>query len=617
MEQMMNMLWKVLTGAWRVLDGTRRALLNLLLLLVLLAMAVVAWKSIPKSLQTRTALVVKLEGALVEQRGGSGQTGVLALAPGGPPTQTRLRDVLRALEVAGSDPQIAHVVLDVDELGSAGLVSLREVAAAIERIKAAGKPVLVYGEHLSQRSYYLAAHASEVYLHPMGDVQLQGFGGYRNYYKDVFDKVGIDAHVLRAGKYKNAAETFSASGPSPETQEVDRALYEPMWKLYTDAVEKARKLPAGAIAAGIEQLPALMEKAAGNIAALALQQRLVDKLITEDQWLKLLVERGASDDKGKSFRSIGINAYLARHPQKGGGDAIGVVVAEGMIVDGDANAGRVGGHSTAALIRQAREDAAVKALVLRVRSPGGSAFASEQVRRELELTRQAGKPVVVSMGDVAGSGGYWISMAADEVIADAATLTGSIGVVAMLPSAEKALTKVGLNSAGYTTSWLVGAYDPRRGLDPRYERLVQSAIDHIYGDFVNKVATARKSTPEKIAQLAQGRVWSGAQAKDNGLVDRLGSFDDALKAAAARAKLTPEVRVLYFERSRGRLEQLLGMLPSALATPVLSWLGDGWALAAALPQLQEELAWFSEVAQQGVAQGRPAAQAHCLCVLWP
>jgi protease-4 len=293
---------------------------------------------------------------------------------------------------------------------------------------------------------------------------------------------------------------------------------------------------------------------------------------------------------------------------------VGVIVAEGEIIDGSAPPGRVGGRSTADLIRRARDDKQVKAIVLRVDSPGGSAFGSELVRRELELTRAAGKPVVVSMGDVAASGGYWISMAADEVIADEATITGSIGVFALLPTAERALDKVGVATGGYTTTWLAGAYDPRRPLDERFAGLVQQAVNRIYADFTAKAAAARKVTPERIDAVGEGRVWTGRQALERGLVDRVGSFGDALGAAATRAGLDEGYRVAYLEREPGRFERVLSMLGDTASrvadrpVDLAAWLAGPPVPAAR--EVREDLAWLA-----GIADRREpfAAIAHCLC----
>jgi len=388
-------------------------------------------------------------------------------------------------------------------------------------------------------------------------------------------------------------------------------------------VEAARKLPAGSIAKGIEALPQTFAAAGGDAAKWALTMKLVDALKTRDELRALMIERGAKDDETKSFRQVSFDNYLARQKTKLTGDAVAVVVAEGTIVDGSAPAGGVGGKSTSELIRKARDDDKVKAVVLRVNSPGGSAFGSELVRRELELTRAAGKPVVVSMGDVAASGGYWISMSSDEVIADAATITGSIGVFAILPSVDKALDKVGVHADGATTTWLGSAADPRRPLDPRFGDLIQASIGHIYTDFIGKAAVARKTTPEKIDEVAQGRVWTGTQARERGLIDRVGNYADALQSAAAKAKLAPDFRVTYMEREPGKLERVLDMLGGgALVNAVTQMVGEqvnakvastglpALTSSAAAGQIQRDLGWLMEVADRR----KPfAAVTHCLC----
>ena len=603
----------------RQLDRTRRVLVNLLLLALLIGALWAWWRSGPPKLEDNTALVLNLSGNIVEQYSGSTRDNAVMLARGKQSPQTRLRDVLAVLDAAAKDDKITRLVLQLDGLGSAGLPMLREVAAAVERFKASGKPVLAWGTGYEQGAYYIAAQANEIYLHPMGSATLEGFGRYRNYYKDVLDRVGINAHVLRAGKFKNAAEPYLTNEPSPATIEADSGLYDALWRSYTGAVEKARKQPTGSIQQGIDKLPELFAAAGGNAAKLALDLHMVDGLKTHDEMRALLIERGVLDKASKSYRQVSFGAYLWRLKPSGSGDGVGVIVAEGGIRDGQAPPGQVGGDSTAALVRQAREDEHIKAVVLRVRSPGGSAFASELIRRELELTRKAGKPVVVSMGDLAASGGYWISMAADEVIADETTITGSIGVFAMLPSAERALDKVGLHTGGYATTWLAGAYDPRRGLDPRLAQVIQGSVDHIYADFTGLAAAARKTTREKIDAVAQGRVWTGAQARERGLVDTLGSYGDALKAAARLAKLPEGYRVQYMERERGRLERLLALVggvqlwidnePASLAALLLDA-----APPKALREAQQDLAWFAATA----AAAKPFnALVHCLCGLEP
>ncbi len=627
MRSLFKAIGWLFSKAWWLLDGTRRALMNLVVL-ALLVVLVVGWLGrAPRPLADKTTLVLKLDGQLVEQFSGTPREQLAAQARGGSlPQQTRLRDVLAALDAAARDDKISTLLLDVDDLGGAGVAGLHEVAAALQRFKASGKPVLAYGDSFSQRGYFLAAQASQAFLHPMGMVTLQGFGGRRIYFKEALDRVGVTAHVVKVGTYKSFAEPYTASGPSPASQEAEGLVYGELWKGYTGAVEQARKLEPGSIMRGIDELPQRLAALKGDPAQLALQAKLVDGLKTRDQMRELLIERGARDAASKSFRQIGLGDYLARLPQDSGPAAIAVVVAEGEIVDGSTGPGRIGGDSTARLVRQAREDDTVKALVLRVNSPGGSAFASEIIRRELELTRQAGKPVVVSMGDVAASGGYWISMASDAVIADPGTITGSIGVFAILPTAEGLMDKLSLRTGGTTTTWLAGGYDPRRPLDPRLQAALQSGVEGTYARFTGLAAQARKRTPEQIDAVAQGRIWTGAQALERGLIDRTGSLDDALRTAAQLIKQpTPEgtrPRVRYLERELSRTDRLIASLADVVAPPLLDALSarllpTSTQLAAdalATPATAEDLAAL-RLLGQAAAQGRwdRATAAHCLC----
>jgi len=601
---------------WRLVDGTRRLLLNLLFLALIAALVWAFATRGPVALQDKTVLVLNLRGAVVEQFSGHWRDTALGRARGDQPRQVQLRDVLDVLDAAAKDPQITQVLLILDEFQGAGLATLREISAALQRFKASGKPVVAWGSRFDQRQYHVASAATEVWLHPMGLVQLEGFGRYRNYYRDALDKLGVTVHLVRVGTYKSFGEPFTENGPSPASIEAESLLVHGLWGSYTDAVEQSRRLGAGSIDRGIDALPGSLVALNGDLARLALQAKLVDALKTRDELRQRMIERGARDDESKSFRQVSFDNYLARLKPKRDGEALAVVVAEGEIGDGEAPPGRVGGLSTAALIRKAREDEQVKALVLRVDSPGGSAFGAELIRRELELTRAAGKPVVVSMGDLAASGGYWVATAADEVIADAATITGSIGVFTLLPTAEQALDKLGVHTAGVTTTWLGGAYDPRRAIDPRFTTLLQSSVDHIYAEFIARVAAARQRTPQQIDAVAQGRVWTGAQALEHGLVDRLGSYGDALTAAAQRGKLagadSGDFRITYLEREPGRLQQLLelfgGTVFEGLARQFERMLPAAGLAASA--ELRQDLQWLNELTQRR----QPFALAvHCLC----
>lgn len=623
MKSLFSKIGWLFSKTWWLIDGTRRALLNLLMLALIVIVVTAIVTRGPTPLAEKTTLVLKLDGNLVEQFSGSPREQLMAQAQGrSTARQTRLRDVLAVLDQAATDDKIGALLLDVDELRGAGLAGLHEVAAGLQRFKQSGKPVLAYADSYSQRGYFLAALADEVYLHPMGMVGLEGFGRWNLYYKDALDRLGVKAHVIKAGTYKSGAEVYSENGPSPATRESIGLVYGELWAGFTAAIEKARQLEAGSIAQGIEALPQRMAAVNGDAAQLALQSKLVDGLKTRDQMRELLIAKGAKDEQSKSFQQISSGAYLAYVKEAGAPNAvqpgIGIVVAEGEIVDGDAGAGRIGGDSTARLIRKAREDDAIKAVVLRVNSPGGSAFASEIVRRELELTRTAGKPVVVSMGDVAASGGYWIATSSDAVIADPGTITGSIGVYGMLPTAEGLLDKLSLHTGGVTTTWLAGGFDPRRPLDPRLQAVMQSSIDHIYTRFTTLAAQARKSTPEKIDAVAQGRVWTGSQAKERGLIDRLGSLDDAVQTAVKLARLDvatgEKPRVAYVERDLSHKERLLASLTDVAAPPLAQAVGQALGLDALRSPVVEELAALRELARLS-AQGRweRGAAVHCLC----
>ncbi|MBW8845608.1 MAG: signal peptide peptidase SppA [Burkholderiales bacterium] len=624
MKSVFSAIGWLFSKAWWLLDGTRRALMNLFVLLLIVIVVTALITRGAKTLGDKTTLVLKLEGSLVEQFSGSPREQLVAQAQGqNTPHQTRLRDVLAALDQAAKDDKISAVLLDVEELHGAGLAGLHEVVAALQRFrKVSGKPVLAYADNYSQRSYFLAAQAGEVYLHPMGMVALEGFGRWRTYYKDALDRIGVTAHVMKVGTYKSFAEPYTATGPSPATQEAEGLVYGELWNGFTGTIEAARKLQAGSIAKGIEELPQRLAAAKGDPAQLALQEKLVDGLKTRDQMRELLIGKGAKDEESKSFRQVSLNQYMAYVKDAGTPNkllpGLGIVVAEGEIVDGDAGPGRIGGDSTARLIRKAREDEAIKAVVLRVNSPGGSAFASEIVRRELELTRQAGKPVVVSMGDVAASGGYWISMSSDAVIADPGTITGSIGVFGILPTAEALMDKLSLHTGGVTTTWLAGGYDPRRPLDPRLQAAVQSGVENIYARFTGLAAQARKSTPEKIDAVAQGRIWTGSQAKERGLVDRLGSFDDAVQTAAKLAKLElkdgEKPRIVYVERDLSRSERLLASLTDVMAPPLAKAVGQALGLDDLPAPVIEEMAALKELSRLAArGQWDRAAAVHCLC----
>lgn len=602
-------------GLWRGVDFTRRLVLNLLFLLVV-AIVLVAWLSSdkPPRLQPDTALVLNIQGDIVDEYTVGAQEAAIAEALGRERFETRLRDILAVLGAAARDPQISRVVLVLDDMDSAGLATLREIGAAVERVRGAGKPVLAWAESYSQAQYFLASHADEVYLHPSGALLLRGLGGHRGYYKELLDKVGVKVNTFQAGRFKSFGEPFTRTGPTPESQEADAYLYNGLWTTWLADVERSRKLKPGSVMAAINDLPQRVQRAGGDIAKLALDEGLVDGLKRRDEFRTLMIERGAprSGDDAETFRQISMYAYLRYVDTPRQGPAVAVVVAQGEIVEGDERKGTVGARAASELIQRARQDDDIKAVVVRVDSPGGSAAASELIREQLELTRKAGKPVVVSMGDVAASGGYWIAMGADEVLADAATITGSIGVFALVPSFSGTMEKIGVSSGGTGTTWIAESIDLMRPLDRRLAQVIESSIGHTYRGFLDVVAANRQSTPEKINEVAQGRVWTGAQARDRGLIDDLGGLELALKSAARRAGLGDDFRVEYIEHQPRGLDRYLSLFFGQLGTVLrdrLGWDGLAQALAGTLtPRAQRELEMVIQ------ARDHPnRALAHCLC----
>ena len=574
-EQKRGIIASVFVGLWNLLNFTRRLVFNLIFLLLLIGF-IAALRSGGPKLAERTALVLDPKGSIVEQYTTEPVQRAFSGVFGDKVRQVQLRDVLRAIDSAAADKRIERIVLMPDEIESAGLSTLREIGAALERFKAAGKQVIAVSDGMDQRQYYLAAHANQILLHPDGDVLLEGLGRYRTYYKDALDKLGVDVHLFRVGEFKSAAEPFIRNDASPESKEADLYWMNGVWSDYLADIGAARKLDPNAIATQIDDYTTSIKAADGDIAKLALEQKLVDQLATRDEAVQMLIAKGVRDRK--TFRQVDFEDYLSVVQRERLPDTrprIAVVVAEGEIVAGDQPPGTVGGQSTAELIRTAREDDRVRAIVLRVNSPGGDAFASELIRREIEVTKQSLKPVIVSMGDVAASGGYWIAMNGDQIFAEPTTITGSIGIFGLFMSVPSTLAKIGVHTDGVGTTKFAGALDVRRELDPKVGELIQSIIDQGYRRFIGRVAAARHKSAEEIDAIARGRVWSGEQAKERGLVDELGGLGDAITAAATAAKLGENYRVTYVEKELSAWERFaLGLSSDTVARSTKALLPD-------------------------------------------
>ena len=530
------------SGLWRGLDGLRKVL-HLIVLLVIFAVSIAVLRGSVPRIPAKAALLVAPEGELVEQLSGEPLERALEEARGEGHVATLLWDLTDSIHAAASDARIQAVALDLEKFDSATQPTLEELALALREFRASGKKVIAYGAELTQQRYYLAAQADEIYLDPMGFVLIDGYDRYRTYFKDALDKLGVGINVFRVGAFKSAVETYTRSSMSPEDREESLGYLGALWSSYQQAITRARKLPPDALTRYVDSLAKTVPAARGDAAQVALRAGLVSAVKTRLEVEKRLIGLVGEDDSSGSFRSVSAAdyAHFARAQKKaraGGKPRVGVIVASGEILDGDQPPGTVGGESTSRLIREARLDKDVKAVVLRVDSPGGSVMASEEIYRELLALRAAGKPLVVSMSGYAASGGYYISAPADEIWASPATLTGSIGIFAIIPTVDKTLGKIGVNVDGVGTTPLSGQLRLDRPLGEEARTLLQSQINRGYDEFVARVAVGRKKTPEQIDTIAQGHVWAGTDAHRLGLVDHLGSFDDAVKAAARRAKLT-------------------------------------------------------------------------------
>lgn len=598
-----------MSRAFGAIDLTRRIVLNLIFVLILIAIVVAMFTSGPAKLKDKTTLIIDLKGAIVEQYSGDPTQRAIDEALGAEVAEVRLRDIRRVLELAAKDPKISAVLLRLDSLGSAGISTLREVAKAITDFRATGKEIYSYGYAYDQRALFLAAYTNRVYMHPEGLALLEGLGRYRTYYKDMLDKVGVKMHVFRVGEFKSAVEPYLLNGPSPEARESDAYWLESLWTQLLEDYAKARGVEVADLRAMIDELPARLQAAGNDTAKLALSEKLVDELMTPDELRKLLIEKGTMDEANKTFRQVKMADYLKRNPELPVlGDHVAIIVAEGGIVDGEQPQGSIGGESVARLVRDARNNDKVKAILLRVDSPGGSGFASELIRRELQLAKEAGKPVVISMGDLAASGGYWISMTSDMIFAEPTTITGSIGIFGLFPDASVAADKIGVHSDGTTTTWLAGAMDIARPLDPKLGEVIQMAINNGYQSFIGKVAESRGKTLEEIDAVARGRVWSGAQALERGLVDQLGSFDDAIAKAAELGKLGTDFKVAYVEKPKEGFQAFLEALSGSTARAFVQGLGLSSTEQRLLGQVRQDLKFL-----EGHEQRPFAIYAHCFC----
>jgi protease-4 len=537
---------------WRGLDRLRR-LLHLILLLFIFAVIMLGVLGEPVKIPGSAALLIDPVGPLVEQLEGDPFDRALGGVRGEGIRQTLLKDVVDSLDAAATDTRIKVVVLRLEELEGGGLPKLQAITRAIGKVRAAGKKVIALGDAYDQNQYYLAAHADEVYLNDLGVVYIDGYGYYRTFFKGALDKLKIDLNVFRVGEYKSFVEPYIRDSMSDEDKAASDKWLRALWAVYQRDVVAARKLQPGSLDNYANEFISHLQAAQGNAAQTAVDQGLVDALMSRQQFRDYMVGLvGEGDDEKADFSSIDFRSYVRairqRQPSPVRAQNVGVIVASGTITDGQAPPGTVGGDTLAALVRQAATDDSIKAVVLRVDSPGGSMFASEVVFDELEALKGAGKPLVVSMGTVAASGGYYISMLADEIWANESTITGSIGVGAIIPTLNRGMDSLGVHVDGIGTTNLSGQLRLDRPLGQDARAFLDQSVQQAYRVFVTKVSASRKLTFERADEIARGRVWIGSDAHDRGLVDSLGDLPDALDAAAGRAGLKAgEYGIKYVE----------------------------------------------------------------------
>jgi len=567
MSSQRSVIARFFGAVWRLVDGTRKLVLNLVFLLILY-LVVLALIDSGETLiiQPDTALVLRPQGDVVEEYSGTPLDHALEQATESTRSETRLRDLTDAIRRGAEDDRIVRLVIDPTYMSRVGLASLQELDAAISEFKAAGKPVVTLADTLDQQQYYLAALADEIWLNPKGIVWIDGFSSYRNFYREGLDKLEVEVNLFRAGSYKSAMEPWVRNDMSPEAKENNLFWIGNLWQQYLEVISSHRGIPLEDLSRAISRFADGLEAADGDFARYALELGLVDQLLSRPEANLSLARQGAAGDGSEGFRQVDHDNYLkvtGEGKQSDAAGSIAIVVAEGEIVRGVQPQGVVGAVSLSDRLRSLAEDRGVKAVVLRINSPGGDAFAAEKIRREIQALKEMGKTVVVSMGNVAASGGYWIAMGADEVWASSASITGSIGVYGILPTFAKPLEKLGIHSDGVGTTPLAGKLRLDRPLDSDLRRIFEHAVERTYEDFIALVSESRQMTPDDVLDVAEGRVWSGAQAKDRGLVDQTGTLQDAIDAAARIAGLGSDYAVRYAEPEISPLEAFLVEITSS------------------------------------------------------
>lgn len=620
---MASFVQSLFSGTWK----TIRFIVFFMGIIALLAFsAAVAWgihsaHSIP-IVSPNTTLLVNPSGVLSESGGSSLALGRLLHGAWPVESAPSFFDLRRSLAAAGTDKNITQIVIDFDQLSGLGWAQAEELGSALDNLKSHGKTVVAYGHDYSQTAYLVAAHASRVVMDPDGSVQLAGLSRYQPYLKTLLDRLGVTVHLFRVGVYKSAAEPYVRSDESPEARTADTSWMNSIWSHVLANIAQARGIDLGTLTNWTAHPDQVALKSGGDLASAALQTHLVDAIMTPEGMESSLATTGRYDTRHHRLGSISWDDYLRvvdRRLSTPGKSVIAVVPVDGELVDGGASGGQVAGSSVAGILRKARFASNVKAVVLRVDSPGGAVAASEVIRRQVALLRQAGKVVVVSMGNTAASGGYWLSSGADSIWAQPTTVTGSIGIFGLSTDLSKAMANWGVQSDGVATSPGASAWqqDPTRPVDAVSSVLMQSVIDRGYQSFLSHVSTGRGLPLADVAAIAQGRVWSGSQAEKRGLVNHLGGLADALADAAARAHLTSSnstIRLVDTASSAPSLPSFLGLSPDTSIRSA-SWAGAYAPLVSLWPRsIRAQAATLIQASRPGTPLNRRII-ADCMCAL--
>ncbi|MEI8669063.1 signal peptide peptidase SppA [Pseudoalteromonas sp. B131b] len=552
------MIAKIFKGIWAGINFSRRLVLNILfLLLVIVFIAGISSDDDKIIIEDGSVLRLNLNGPIVEEKTYIDpiEAAISDVTSGSEvPSEILLDDIVEVINEAAKDERITVLLLDLQEMPKAHLNKLKQISSAIDRFKETGKKVIASGYYYTQAQYYIASHADEIAMHPYGSVAIEGYGMYPLYFKDALEKLEVTQHIFRVGTFKSAVEPFIRNDMSDAAKEANRVWLGALWSEYKQDVASVRPFDESNFDETMDVYLAKMQAASGDAGKYALDHQWVDSLKTSQQIRQQLIDLVGTQEDGKTFKQVSFREYLSLVKPPIAFDnplteKVAVVVAKGTIVDGERKAGEIGGDSTAALLRKARLDDKVKAVVLRIDSGGGSMFASEVIRAEVLALKAAGKPVIASMSSVAASGGYWIASAANEIWAAPSTITGSIGVFGTFMTFEKTLSKIGVYSDGVATTEMAG-FSITRPLNEKMGQIIQMSVEEAYGRFLNVVAEARNMTPEQVDKIAQGRVWIASQALELGLVDKLGNKQNAIDAAAALAKLNHyEVKTMTHDLS--------------------------------------------------------------------